>query len=149
MRKLLIACLLVVAVAAPSYAQEPPDGVAAMIQNATPPAIVPTPAGAMNIFTAIFTAIDTPLMAAVNGIMANVVAYVHPILILALTLELALWAASMMYPSGSGGGFFFSTLAKKLIHGAAALAILDIYISVLAPFMLTDYPSELRVRLES
>jgi TrbL/VirB6 plasmid conjugal transfer protein len=63
--------------------------------------------------------------------------------LLALTLELALWAASMMYPSGSGGGFFFSTLAKKLIHGAAALAILDIYISVAAPFMLTDYPSEL------
>jgi hypothetical protein len=73
MRKLLlIACPFLVAIATPSYAQEPPDGVAAQLQaTAAPPPTAAAPPGTMNIFTAIFQAIDTPLMAAVNGTMGN------------------------------------------------------------------------------
>jgi hypothetical protein len=145
MRKLLlIACLLMVTVATPVMAQEPPDGVAAQLaQTAAPPAIVPTPAGAMNIFTAIFTAIDTPLMAAVNGIVVNTAQQAHVWLIAGGTLYLAIWAASMAFAPGSAGSFFFGAMVKELINVAIAIAVIDVYALYVVPFALTDFPGEL------
>ncbi len=135
MRLALLAICLFICFATQARAQDPVAGAAAGIQQeALPPADV---AGApMVVFTAIFNALDGPLQGGAAGMITAVAAQAHIWVVAGLTLWLALWCISVMYPAGSGQGMFFSGLFREFLVGAVVVTTIDIYANYAMPLLL-------------
>jgi hypothetical protein len=133
---------LIVAIVLVGHAQAQDVG-AILGAAALPPPSTPAPPAAYTFFSDIFNAVDGTIQDAAAPIVAGAAAHTRTILVAAITLWLACWCASELFPSGSGGSMFFTGLFRQMISGAIALSAVQIYADQVMPFLLTTMPGEL------